>query len=197
MQWRSRHFLNDRFTQQKSLVAHQLDRPNRTWSDESVHRERSSKNIGDWKSVQFPKMSDGIFNILIPFGRNVFLETWIQAWFFVQPNADLSPELCHEQANRAAFDLTTWYLAKPNSLASTRFWLMQWKPASRFSFFHSSAQANYVVFNEWINIFCRVGQPMVLGVPLLDDLTDSKFLWACAGPQLEDFKMKNRSARKH
>ena len=24
---------------------------------------------------------------------------------------------------------------------------------------------------------------MVLGVPLLDDSTDNKFLWACAGPQ--------------
>ena len=28
---------------------------------------------------------------------------------------------------------------------------------------------------------------MVLGVPLLDDSTDNKFLWACAGPQ--NFKM--------
>lgn len=196
MQWRSRHFLNDRFTQQKSLLAHQLDRPNRTWSDESVHRERSSKNRGTGNQFNFRKCqwniqhSHSFWKKCVSWNLNPGL-------VFVQPNADLSPELCHEQANRAAFDLTTWYLAKTNSLASTRFCLMQWKPASRFSFFHSSAQANYVVFNEWINIFCRVGQPMVLGVPLLDDLTDSKFLWACAGPQLEDFKMKNRSTRKH
>ena len=107
MQWRSRHFLNDRFTQQKSLVAHQLDRPNRTWSDESVHRERSSKNIGDWKSVQFPKMSDGIFNILIPFGRNVFLETWIQAWFLFNQML-IYPQSC--VMNKQTEQLLIWQL---------------------------------------------------------------------------------------